>query len=173
MTTHWQEITLTRDVPTVIPALPGVRVEPLPIHRDSRGTLHELWRSDEIPTGFHPLMACSSWSVPGVTRGPHEHQQQDDYFTFAGPSEFLVGLWDARPRGAGARKGWWLRTGDPQPARIFVPHGVVHAYRNVGQVPGLVVTVANVLFRDEGRKHPVDEIRHECDPHSPYHFDLA
>ena len=44
--------------------------------------------SDEIPAGFKPLMACSSWSHPGVTRGPHQHVGQDDYFIFAGPSNF-------------------------------------------------------------------------------------
>jgi dTDP-4-dehydrorhamnose 3,5-epimerase len=170
MTTQWREIILTAKSPVEIPGLPGVRVGPLPVHHDPRGSLHELWRSDEIPSGFQPLMACSSWSLPGVTRGPHEHHMQDDYFTFAGPSEFLVGLWDARPGGAGANCGWWLRTGDSNPSRLFVPHGVVHVYRNTGKIPGLVVTVANVLFRGAGRKGEVDEIRHENDPRSPYQF---
>jgi dTDP-4-dehydrorhamnose 3,5-epimerase len=171
MTTKWQEITLAQGTLVAIEGLPGVRIEPLPVYRDPRGSLHELWRSDEIPPGYVPKMACSSWSLPGVTRGPHEHHGQDDYFTFAGPSEFLVGLWDNRSGGTGPGRGWWLRTGEPRPTRIFVPHGVVHVYRNVGSVPGLVVTVTNVLFAGEGRKHPVDEIRHECDPKSPYRFD--
>jgi dTDP-4-dehydrorhamnose 3,5-epimerase len=44
----------------------------------------------------------------------------------------------------------------------------VHAYHNVGTAPGLVVTVTSLLFKGEGRKDPVDEIRHELDPNSPY-----
>jgi len=145
-----------------------VRVEALPVFKDARGSLHELFRTDEIPAGFKPLMACSSWSHPGVARGPHQHVAQDDYFTFAGPSEFYVYLWDDRPGAAKAARGWVVHTGEKSPARIHVPRGVVHAYRNIGNVPGLVVTVTSLLFKGEGRREPVDEIRHELDPNSPY-----
>jgi dTDP-4-dehydrorhamnose 3,5-epimerase len=123
---------------------------------------------DEIPAGFNPLMACSSWSHPNVARGPHQHVAQDDYFTFAGPSNFRVYLWDDRPGAAKAAQGWVINTGESAPARVYVPRGVVHAYHNVGNVPGLVVTVTSLLFKGEGRKDPVDEIRHELDPKSPY-----
>jgi dTDP-4-dehydrorhamnose 3,5-epimerase len=135
--------------------------------------LFELFRADEIPAGFEPLMACCSWSLPGVARGPHQHVGQDDYFTFAGPSDFVVALWDARPGAGGAARGWLIRAGQEHPARLYVPRGVVHGYRNTGPVPGLVVTVTSRLFRGWGRKEPVDEIRHELDPHSPYRFPEA
>ena len=168
MTTHWQhiesEFTGTREVP----GLPGVRLERIFVFPDARGTLHELFRADEIPARFQPMMACSSWSHPGVARGPHEHVGQDDYFTFAGPSEFLVALWDARPGAAGAERGWLIHAGQTHPTRIYVPRGVVHGYRNIGAVSGLVVTVTNLLYRGCNRKDPVDEIRHELDPQSPY-----
>lgn len=168
MTTEWHEVSVDAGGPREISGLPGVRVELLPVFNDPRGSLHELWRSDEIPSGFQPLMACSSWSLPGVQRGPHEHVEQDDYFSFAGPSDFDVALWDARPGAAGPQRGWLIRTGARKPSRIFIPRGVVHGYRNVGNVPGLVVTVASALFRGEGRTGPVDEIRHECQPGTPY-----
>jgi dTDP-4-dehydrorhamnose 3,5-epimerase len=151
-----------------IPGLPGVRVEALPLFKDTRGSLHELFRTDEIPAGFKPLMACSSWSLPGVTRGPHQHVGQDDYFTFAGPSDFDVYLWDDRPGSSKATRGWLINAGEKSPARIYVPRGVVHAYRNAGNKPGLVVTVTSLLFKGENRRDPVDEIRHELNPHSPY-----
>jgi dTDP-4-dehydrorhamnose 3,5-epimerase len=166
MTTLWQQIEM-RGIAEV-PGLPGVRVEACPIFKDERGSLHELFRVDEVPKGFVPLMACSSWSHPGVSRGPHQHVGQDDYFTFAGPSDFRVFLWDARSGGSGANRGWWLNTGQSAPSRIHIPRGVVHAYYNIGSVPGLVVTVTNLLFKGEGRREPVDEIRHELNPNSPY-----
>ncbi len=166
MTTLWQTVEV-RGI-TDIPGLPGVRVEALPVFKDTRGSLHELFRTDEIPATFKPLMACSSWSHGGVTRGPHQHVGQDDYFTFAGPSDFTVYLWDDRPDAAGAAKGWIIHTGEQAPSRIHVPRGVVHAYRNTGKVPGLVVTVTSLLFKGEGRRDPVDEIRHELNPQSPY-----
>ena len=166
MTTDWQQVTV-RGI-FEIPGLPGVRVEALPVFKDDRGSLHELFRTDEIPAGFKPVMACSSWSHPGVTRGPHQHVGQDDYFTFAGPSNFTVYLWDDRSGAAGAAKGWFIHTGEQAPARIHVPRGVVHAYRNTGNARGLVVTVTSLLFKGEGRRDPVDEIRHELKPNSPY-----
>jgi dTDP-4-dehydrorhamnose 3,5-epimerase len=166
MITAWQQVEV-RGI-FEIPGLSGVRVEALPVFSDPRGSLHELYRSDEIPKGFKPVMACCSWSAPAVTRGPHQHVLQDDYFVFAGPSDFRVYLWDDRPGAAGAAKGWFINTGASAPARIYVPHGVVHAYRNIGAVPGVVVTVTSLLFKGKGRRDPVDEIRHELNPNSPY-----
>jgi hypothetical protein len=40
----------------------------------------------------------------------------------------------------------------------------------VGKVPGLVITVASVLFQGEGRTGPVDEIRHEENPETSFQF---
>jgi dTDP-4-dehydrorhamnose 3,5-epimerase len=164
--TRWSQIEVKGVL--AVAELPGVRVEALSVFKDPRGSLHELFRMDEMPAGFKPAMACSSWSHPGVTRGPHQHVGQDDYFTFAGPSDFRVYLWDDRPGASGAARGWFIDTGEKAPARIHIPRGVIHAYRNIGNSSGLVVTVTNLLFKGEGRRDPVDEIRHELDPHSPY-----
>ena len=166
MTTAWQPVEVCGIFE--IPGLPGVRVEALPVFNDPRGSLHELYRTDETPPEFKPVMACCSWSTPGVTRGPHQHVLQDDYFTFAGPSDFRVYLWDDRPGAEGAARGWFLNTGASAPSRIYVPRGVVHAYRNTGTVPGVVVTVTSLLFKGENRRDPVDEIRHELNPNSRY-----
>lgn len=166
MNTVWQQVEV-RGI-AGIPGLPGVRVEALPVFNDARGSLHELYRADEIPGEFKPVMACCSWSHPGLTRGPHQHVMQDDYFTFAGPSDFRVYLWDDRPGAAGAAQGWLINTGQNAPSRIYVPRGVVHAYRNTGTAPGLVVTVTSLLFKGEGRRDPIDEIRHELNPDSNY-----
>jgi dTDP-4-dehydrorhamnose 3,5-epimerase len=51
---------------------------------------------------------------------------------------------------------------------VVIPPGIVHAYRNVGKVAGLVVNCPNRLYRGEGRHDPVDEIRHEDDPKSVF-----
>src|SRR5690606_34715111 len=74
----------------------GVIWRPLAIYRDGRGWLSELFRHDELPEEFHPVMAYVSMTEPGVARGPHEHVDQADYFCFIGPSNFKVYLWDNR-----------------------------------------------------------------------------
>ena len=37
---------------------------------------------------------------------------------------------------------------------LIVPPGVVHAYQNVGEIPGLVCNFANRLYRGPGRSRP-------------------
>ena len=54
---------------------------------------------------------------------------------------------------------------------VIVPPGVVHAYKNVGPVPGWVFNGPNRLFAGRGRREPIDEIRHEDRPDSPFVFD--
>ena len=68
----------------------GVIVKPLSKFNDSRGWLTELFRNDEWPDEFRPLMAYISSTIPGVTRGPHEHVDQADLFCFLGPSNFKL-----------------------------------------------------------------------------------
>ena len=42
---------------------------------------------------------------------------------------------------------------------VWIPPGVVHAYRNVGTIPGLVFNSPNRLYAGYGKREPVDEIR--------------
>jgi dTDP-4-dehydrorhamnose 3,5-epimerase len=51
--------------------------------------------------------------------------------------------------------------GASNPAAVWIPPGVVHAYRNIGTVPGLVFNAPNRLYAGWGKTEPVDEIRHE------------
>jgi dTDP-4-dehydrorhamnose 3,5-epimerase len=41
----------------------------------------------------------------------------------------------------------------------------------VGDAPGLVVNLPNRLYMGEGRREPVDEIRHEDDPDTVYRME--
>jgi dTDP-4-dehydrorhamnose 3,5-epimerase len=47
----------------------------------------------------------------------------------------------------------------------------VHAYRNKGLSDGLVVNLPDRLFRGKGKATPVDEVRYEDDPESPFRID--
>lgn len=137
-------------------------------HADRRGWLMELFRRDELPGEFWPVMGYVSMTEPGVARGPHEHRHQADLFCFLGPSVFDVYLWDARPASPTRGMRQVVRAGEGAPRMVVVPAGVVHGYKNVGTVPGMVFNAPNRLFAGEGKKEPVDEIRHESDPDSPY-----
>jgi dTDP-4-dehydrorhamnose 3,5-epimerase len=146
----------------------GVILHPLTLNVDSRGWLVELFRSDKLPEGFHPAMAYLSMSLPGVTRGPHEHARQTDLFCFVGPSTFRLYLWDNRPGSVHFRERQTVELGVSNPAVVIVPPGVVHAYKNIGTEPGLVYNAPDCLYKGTGRSEPVDEIRWESDPQSPF-----
>jgi dTDP-4-dehydrorhamnose 3,5-epimerase len=146
----------------------GVRFRELQANRDERGWLCELFRHDELTAELHPAMAYLSTTLPGATRGPHEHLQQTDYFCFFGPAAFKLYLWDHRAESPTYLCHEIAILGGAQPMNVIIPPGVVHAYRNVGEVPGLVVNCPNRLYRGEGKSDPVDEIRHEDDPRSVF-----
>ena len=149
----------------------GVVLKPLRKFHDDRGWLCELFRDDEIPEEFRPAMAYMSVTEVGVARGPHEHADQADFFCFLGPGNFKLYLWDARPESPTCGVLQAEVVGADRPTAVIVPAGVVHAYRNVSAVPGLVFNCPNRLYKGRGRKEPVDEIRHEERPDSLFRMD--
>lgn len=149
----------------------GVILRPLKAFTDSRGWLVELFRNDELPAENLPRMAYISETLPGVARGPHEHVDQADYFAFVGPGNFKLYLWDARQGSGTFGIRQTLIVGESNKQAVIIPPGVVHAYKNVSEHPGWVFNCPNRLYAGEGRREPVDEIRHEDQADSPYQLD--
>jgi len=88
-----------------------------------------------------------------------------------GPSNFKVYLWDHRPESPSCGVKQVLYAGVDSPLMVIVPPGVVHAYRNIGNDNGIVFNAPNRLYAGDGKKLPVDEIRHEEEAGSPYSLD--
>ena len=136
----------------------GVLIKPMKRYTDQRGWLIELFRDDELPDGFKPVMSYISVTLPGISRGPHEHVNQTDGFIFLfGKME--LHLWESR-EGKGDRHEVHV-VGKDNPVFVTVPPGVVHAYKNVGEEDGMVLNFPDKLYAGWGKKEPVDEIRHE------------
>jgi dTDP-4-dehydrorhamnose 3,5-epimerase len=149
----------------------GVIVRPLKKFSDERGWLSELFRSDELDDEFFPAMSYISVTNPGVQRGPHEHVDQADYFCFIAGGTFRMGLWDNRSDSPTYMNRMIFDVGEENPATVLVPKGVVHTYKNISAVPGVVINCPNRLFMGENRASEIDEIRHENDPDTPYRMD--
>lgn len=141
-----------------------VVVYPLKKYNDDRGWLAELFRHDEIAEEYYPVMSYISFTTPGVQRGPHEHVDQADLFCFIGPSTFKMRMWDNRPESSTFRNMMTLLVGADDPKAVIVPKGVVHGYKNVGEVDGMVINCPNRLYMGAGKREPIDEIRHEDEP---------
>ncbi len=149
----------------------GVVVKDLKKFIDERGWLSELFREDELEKEFMPAMSYVSMTQAEVARGPHEHADQADLFAFIGPSNFKIYLWDNRKDSPTYNVKQVFYAGQDSPRSVIIPKGVVHAYKNVGGTLGMVLNFPNRLFAGEGKKSPVDEIRHEQDPKTIYQLD--
>jgi len=139
----------------------GVYLWALTKNEDERGWLMECWRTDTLDDEDLPEMSYVSMTLPGKSRGPHEHLDQTDLFIFAGPGDFELHLWEA--------DGYEEvhRVGESCPVAVRVPPGVIHAYKNVSDKPGFVVNCPNRLYAGAGKRYRVDEIRHENNPQFP------
>jgi dTDP-4-dehydrorhamnose 3,5-epimerase len=131
--------------------------------RDNRGWLAESFRIDELGD-YRPEMGYVSVTFPNVTRGPHEHKEQTDYFCFLG--KFTLFLWDNRTDSPTYRKRMVMENVDR--LIVVIPPGIVHAYRNSGDSDGMVLNFPNRLYAGWGKKETVDEVRYENDPKNPY-----
>ena len=80
-------------------------------------------------------------------------------------------LWDNRADSDTHGKHDRFDAGIDNPLAVVVPKGVVHAYKNVGDLEGLVINCPNQLYAGPGRKEPVDEIRHEDAADSAFQLD--
>ncbi len=144
----------------------GVLIRKFSEFHDRRGWLSELYRIDE--TGeYRAAMTYLSVTNPGLTRGPHEHIDQTDYFCFMGA--FTLYLWDNRKNSQTYGEKMVIENADR--LIVVVPPGVVHAYKNSGETEGIVLNFPDRLYAGWGKKEKVDEVRYENDPESPFRIE--
>ncbi len=147
----------------------GVIVKKLSKHLDNRGFLCETFRIDELPQGLQPVMSYVSYTEPGGARGPHQHSSQTDIFTFLGPGNFRLRLWDTRENSETRGCFVEIYAGRDNPLTIVVPPGVVHGYKNISAGErGLVINYPDQLYKGWGKAEPVDETRYEDDANSSF-----
>ena len=143
----------------------GVVIRELKNFSDTRGWLTELFRHDELPGDFRPVMSYLSVTHPGVARGPHEHVDQTDGFAFI-DGKYQLFLWENRE--GKHCEPIRIDVGGDNPVLVVVPPGVVHAYKNIGDRDAFVLNFPNQLYGGWGKKEDVDKIRHESDPGSSF-----
>lgn len=150
----------------------GVIIKELTRHSDHRGTLCETYRADELPDNLQPVMSYISLTEPGIARGPHEHREQTDIFAMVGSGNFVLKLWDNRKNSPTYCNYVEIEAGSDNPVTVIIPPGVVHGYKNISKTEqGMVLNYPNKLYKGPGKSEPVDEIRHEDDPLSPFQME--
>jgi dTDP-4-dehydrorhamnose 3,5-epimerase-like enzyme len=108
-----------------------VRIEPVVLHQDSRGSVFEPLDPEHLPAqrNMHVVL-----TEPGCVRGNHYHTRGTEVLTVQGPA--LVRIRDAQ----GVQDTLIPEGGV---TRFVIPPGVAHAIQNLGTRPTLLVA-----FRD-------------------------
>lgn len=147
----------------------GLIIKKLDKYEDERGYLIEIFRSDE--NKVKPEMSYISLTKPQVSRGPHEHTYQTDFFIFPGPGDFCLYLWDRRENSSTKGKHLKIELGEKNPASVIVPPGVVHGYKCISKIPAFSINLPDKLYKGKNKKESVDEIRWEEKDDNPYIID--
>jgi len=135
-------------------------------NEDERGWLVEVYRNDEVE--MYPVMGYVSMTKTGIVRGPHEHVNQTDIFAFVGPGTIELNLWDRRENSETNGEQMKIEAGEKNPIMAIVPPGVVHAYKCISDENAWCINLPDKLYKGEGKKEEVDEIRWENKEDSPY-----
>jgi dTDP-4-dehydrorhamnose 3,5-epimerase len=136
----------------------GVRVRPLARHGDARGSLTELLRSD-WPEFSRFGQAIFTVNRPGVIRGWHWHRRQTDVIIVVAGAA-LVPLYDGRA--ASPTRGQLEEhvLDEQNFAAVFIPPGVYHGYRTIGDAPALILNFPDALYdpaRPDEERVPHDD----------------
>ncbi|MFC1730000.1 dTDP-4-dehydrorhamnose 3,5-epimerase family protein [candidate division KSB1 bacterium] len=148
-------------------AINGVLIRKLGKFDDQRGWLSEIYRKD-IDKEIRPVMNYVSFTNFNAVRGPHEHKEQSDFFVFLGPGDFELYLWDNRKDSETYGKKMKLVVGESNKVNVLIPPGVVHGYKSISKEGSMCINLPDRLYKGEGKKEGIDEIRHEDDADSEF-----
>lgn len=122
----------------------GVKVKTLVKHSDDRGYFMEVLRDDENwLESFGQLSA--SLSYPGVIKAFHYHQKQDDIWFFPKGNAQVV-LYDMREDSPTWKQTDVYYMGENHMISLFIPRGVAHGYRVLGNEPAIITYLTNASY---------------------------
>ncbi len=106
----------------------GVKLLPLEIHVDDRGTFTEIYRDMWLDTIIpKPIQWNVIHSKKYALRGMHVHLDHWDYLLVL-KGKVLFALYDMRPDSASHTKNYQLTMGEENPAALIIPNGVIHGF---------------------------------------------
>lgn len=106
----------------------GVHIESVKTHRDTRGSVFEPLNDAELAVQKNVHVVITA---PNEVRGNHRHASAVEITTTVGPCL-------ARFKEAGVIRDVEVPAGETW--RFVIPPGVVHAYRNTGSAPMVLIS---------------------------------
>jgi dTDP-4-dehydrorhamnose 3,5-epimerase len=129
----------------------GVIISPLTTYPDDRGYFREIARLEKSPLKPCAQIAATM-SYPGVIKAFHYHNNQDDLWYCASGMIQAV-LYDRREDSPTYKQIQVVPLGDQAPQTVFIPRGVIHGYKVLGNEPALVLYATTQVY------DPEDELR--------------
>ncbi|MEW6040819.1 MAG: dTDP-4-dehydrorhamnose 3,5-epimerase family protein [Elusimicrobiota bacterium] len=134
-------------------SIKDVFLKELKVHKDQRGMLFEILRSDDKffnAFGQAYITVCN----PGWVKGWHFHKKQTDYFCVISGKARVV-LYDVRENSPTKNVLSEYILGDKKPALLKIPKGIIHGFEAVGKNPVWILNIPDKIYN---RKKP-DEFR--------------
>ena len=133
----------------------GVVAEEFPIWPDDRGYFMEVARMGKglaNSLNANEAQVSAALSYPGTIKAFHYHLQQTDYWTVAS-GLLQVALVDLREGSQTFGLRNTLYIGNLRPWRLWIPPGVGHGYKVIGEQPAVLVYLTSNHYNaaDEGR----------------------
>jgi dTDP-4-dehydrorhamnose 3,5-epimerase len=145
----------------------GVKVKRLRVNSDERGNLMEILRNDDPEfSGFGQAYITTCY--PGVVKGWHCHQFQNDFFCGLQGMTKVV-LYDGRPDSPTHGEVNEFFIGPHNPICVVIPMMVMHGFKGIDVGPSMVLNIPNMPYN---RQEP-DELRLPFDtPEIPYDWGI-
>lgn len=122
----------------------GVMFKKLTKYCDDRGYFMEILRcDDDILEKFG--QASVSMSYPGVIKAFHYHENQDDVWYFPLGNAQVV-LYDMRECSSTYKETSVFYMGEENNSILFIPRGVAHGYRVLGNSRAMIVYFTNLPY---------------------------
>ena len=111
----------------------GVQIKKIVKHEDERGFFAEILK-DNDPFFENIKQTSYTETLPGVIKAFHYHEKQDDIW-FVSKGKALVVMYDMREDSPTKGMVQDIVTGEDDPMLIFIPEGVAHGYKVLGDNP--------------------------------------
>jgi dTDP-4-dehydrorhamnose 3,5-epimerase len=114
-------------------------------HHDDRGFFMEILRDDDLLLKKFGQFSISL-TYPGVIKAFHYHKLQDDLWFFPVGNAQIV-LYDIRDNSPTKGETNVFYMGEQNPALLYIPVGVVHGYRVLGNVPVMITYMTSESYQ--------------------------
>ncbi len=145
----------------------GIRIKKVKVNEDERGNFREIIRCDENMMDDVKQVSVGK-TKPGIIKAFHCHKNQDDLFHVL-RGNLLVVLYDGREDSKTNGETQTIFLGESyEPQIVFIPRGVFHGYKVLGEKSAEVLYLMNTVYNHENP----DELRIDFkDPSINFNWD--